>query len=251
MVADGGDIGALVERLAAGARLGVLTGAGVSAASGVPTFRDAGGLWRGFRPEDLATPEAFERDPATVWAWYQWRRRQIAECRPNRAHEVLAEWSRAPGFHLVTQNVDGLHERAGTRSVVRFHGSIWEVGCWNRCSEAPRRWWDETADFPTLPPPCPHCGGPLRPGVVWFGETIPDEAIEGALTAVECDVFLVIGTSSLVHPAASLVSEAARRGAWTAEVNMGETSITSAVDLSLTGPAEEILARVARALSGA
>jgi NAD-dependent deacetylase len=239
----------LVERLRQGARLGVLTGAGVSAASGVPTFRDAGGLWRGFSAQELATPEAFARDPATVWAWYDSRRQMIAGCRPNRAHEVLAQWSERPGFRLVTQNVDGLHERAGTREVVRFHGSIWEVGCWKDCADSPHRWWDETAPLPSHPPPCPYCGGPLRPGVVWFGEPIPAEALEGAMAATDCDVFLVVGTSSLVHPAASLVDEASRRGALTVEVNPDVTPITQAVDTVLRGPAEEVLDRIAHALA--
>jgi NAD-dependent deacetylase len=144
-----------------------LTGAGVSAASGVPTFRGADGLWSNFRVEDLATPEAFARDPVLVWKWYSWRRELVAASRPNRAHEVLAAWShRYPRFALITQNVDGLHERAGTRNVVRFHGSLWELGCWTGCGESRERWRDETVPFEELPPKCPRCGGLARPGVV-------------------------------------------------------------------------------------
>ena len=127
------DLRSLAQRLSPEARVTVLTGAGVSAASGVPTFRGPGGLWKDFRPEELATPEAFARDPKTVWEWYDWRRQLVARCLPNRAHEVLALWSRRyESFALVTQNVDGLHERAGTRNVIRFHGSLWEVSCWQR-----------------------------------------------------------------------------------------------------------------------
>ena len=167
-----------------------MSGAGVSAASGIPTFRGPGGLWRTHRPEQLATPQAFRRDPSLVWEWYDWRRQQVAVCQPNRAHEVLAAWSRQyEGFTLITQNVDGLHERAGTADVVRFHGSIWELGCWDGCAKPPRRWRDETTPFPALPPPCPYCGGLTRPGVVWFGEGIDSEVISRSLEATDCDLF--------------------------------------------------------------
>lgn len=135
------------------ARITILTGAGVSAASGVPTFRGPDGLWKNFRPESLATPDAFRRDPKLVWEWYDWRRQILSEKKPNRAHEVLAAWSRRyRNFALITQNVDGLHEKAGTLDVIRFHGSIWEIGCWNNCVASPRRWMDETAPFPQIPP---------------------------------------------------------------------------------------------------
>ena len=224
-------------------RLTVLTGAGVSAASGVPTFRRPGGLWRDFRPEELATPEAFARDPKTVWEWYDWRRQLVARCRPNRAHEVLALWSRRyPSFALITQNVDGLHERAGTENVVRFHGSLWEVSCWEACRAD--SWSDKTVPFPRLPPPCPHCGGPLRPGVVWFGEAIPTSALGAAERALDCDVCLVVGTSSVVYPAAALAAGAGERGAFTAEINPEATPATSEMDLALSGKAEEVLDRL-------
>src|SRR5262252_10100066 len=157
-------IALLARKVAAASRLTVLTGAGVSAASGVPTFRGPGGLWRNFRPEELATPEAFDRDPRLVWEWYAWRRERVAAAVPNRAHEVLAAWSRRmPGFRLITQNVDGLHERAGTRNVIRFHGSLWEVACRGRCPASPPV-WEHRGPLGDLPPRCPHCGGPLRPG---------------------------------------------------------------------------------------
>ena len=201
---------ALAERLRRARRVTVLTGAGVSAASGIPTFRGPGGLWKAFRPEELATPEAFARDPETVWEWYAWRRDLVARARPNRAHEVLRDWSRRfPAFTLVTQNVDGLHERAGTSGVIRFHGSLWELGCWKTCEGSPRRWRDERVPFPEMPPRCPRCGGLARPGVVWFGEAIDPQVLEQADAALDCDVCLVVGTSSVVYPAAGLL----RRGA--------------------------------------
>jgi len=223
----------------------VVTGAGVSAASGVPTFRGATDLWKSFRPEDLATPEAFARDPGTVWEWYQWRRSSIADCRPNRAHEVLAVWSRRyPRFHLITQNVDGLHERAGTADVTRFHGSIWDLQCAVACAGAPRTWSDHTVEFPRLPPPCPHCGGPARPGVVWFGEAIPAEAIIAAHRASLCDVCIVVGTSSQVYPAAGIVTAAGSRGATTIEINPETTALTRAMDISIALPAVDALDRI-------
>ena len=240
----------LAARIAGASRVTVLTGAGVSAASGVPTFRGPGGLWKDFRPEELATPEAFARDPKTVWEWYDWRRQLVARCRPNRAHEVLAAWSRRlSGFMLVTQNVDGLHERAGTENVIRFHGSIWEVSCWQSCAASPGRWRDDMVPFRELPPACPHCGGWLRPGVVWFGEAIPADALEESSRALDCDICLVAGTSSVVYPAAGLAAEARRRGAFTAEINPEATPASTEVDLAIAGRAEEVLDRIERLLS--
>ncbi len=235
----------LAARLKPESRITVVSGAGVSAASGIPTFRGPGGLWRTHQPEQLATPEAFRRDPALVWEWYDWRRQQLDSCEPNAAHDVLAAWSQQyEGFTVITQNVDGLHERASTREVIRFHGSIWEIGCWDGCAEAPRRWRDDTTPFPKLPPPCPYCGGLTRPGVVWFGEAIDDDVITRSLEATDCDLFLTVGTSALVHPAASLLHEAKKRGAFTAEVNLESTPASGMVDLSLHGPAEQLLVEV-------
>jgi NAD-dependent deacetylase len=245
-------IRALVSRLRGRPRITVVTGAGVSAASGVPTFRGPRGLWRDFRPEDLATPEAFDRDPALVWEWYAWRRELVAKARPNRAHEVLAAWSRRyPAFRLVTQNVDGLHERAGTRNLTRFHGSIFSLACRARCPGSPPEGWEHPGALSELPPRCPHCGGLARPGVVWFGEAIPAGALLAAEQAVDCDLFLTVGTSALVYPAAGLVDEARDRGAYTVEINPDATAATGAVDLVLAGPAEVVLDRVERALLGA
>ena len=230
-------------------RITVLTGAGVSAASGVPTFRGADGLWKKHRPESLATAEAFRRDPKFVWEWYDWRRQVLSTKMPNRTHEVLAAWSRRyPNFTLITQNVDGLHERAGTRNVIRFHGSIWEVQCWNNCPPSPPRWLDETVPFPEIPPNCPHCSGIVRPGVVWFGEGIHPSVLQRSVDALDCDVFFTIGTSSQVHPAASLVFAAKERGAYTVEINIEATPASERLDLSLQGPAEGVLDNIERAL---
>jgi NAD-dependent deacetylase len=239
------DLRSLAQRLGSVRRVTVVTGAGVSAASGVPTFRGEDGLWSNFRVEDLATPEAFARDPDLVWKWYAWRRELVSACRPNRAHQVLAAWSaRYPQFTLITQNVDGLHERAGTRNVVRFHGSLWELACWKGCARSPSRWLDETVPISELPPRCPHCRGLARPGVVWFGEPIDRSVLEASLAALDCDVCLVVGTSGLVYPAAGLADEARRRGAFTVEINPEPTEATDRFDLSIQGPAEEVLDRL-------
>jgi len=237
----------LARKIRPETRLTVLTGAGVSAASGVPTFRGPDGLWKKYRPESLATPEAFQRDPKLVWEWYDWRRQILVTKKPNRAHEVLAAWSRRyPKLTLITQNVDGLHERAGSSNVIRFHGSIWEVLCWNKCPTSPERWHDETVPFPQVPPQCPHCKGLIRPGVVWFGEGIDPEVMRRSIEALDCDLFFTIGTSSLVHPAASLIHEARRRGAYTVEINIEATPSAGLLDLALQGPAEEVLEHVER-----
>ena len=232
-------VGQLNERLAAARRVTVMTGAGISAASGVPTFRGPDGLWRSFRAEDLATPEAFARDPLLVWEWYDWRREVIAACRPNAAHATLAAWSRHAGFTLITQNVDGLHELAGTRGVIRFHGSIWELLCVNGCGASP--WEDRRSPLPALPPRCPSCGGLARPGVVWFGESIHRAVLTRCGAAVSCDVFLSVGTSSVVYPAAGLAHAARDCGAFTVEINPAATDAAAALDLAIARPAEVIL----------
>jgi NAD-dependent deacetylase len=232
--------GSLVSRLREAGRLTILTGAGVSAASGVPTFRGAGGLWRNFRPEALATAEAFRRDPALVWEWYDWRRRAIAGCEPNAAHRVIAEWSqRKAGCTVVTQNVDDLHVRAGTRNLIRLHGSIWEVKCWTECGQP--RWPHDAGASPNPPYTCPSCGGLARPAVVWFGESLDPIDVSGALEACACDIFLAVGTSAVVYPAAGLVNEARRRGAFTIEVNPDATPASAAVDFSIRAAAEVVL----------
>jgi NAD-dependent deacetylase len=178
--------------LAEARRVAALTGAGVSAESGVPTFRGPGGLWKNFRPEDLATPEAFARDPRLVWEWYEWRRQKIAAVEPNAGHYALAELGRRDtGFGLITQNVDGLHDRAGSESVLKVHGDIWLL----RCTGCGRQRMDRTLEFESLPPVCSGCGAYERPGVVWFGETLPRDVFAAAArAAAACDLLLVCGT---------------------------------------------------------
>jgi len=239
------DLAVLAARIRSATRLTILTGAGVSAASGVPTFRGQDGLWRQHRAEDLATPEAFGRNPRLVWEWYAWRRETIAGCRPNAAHEVIAAWSQRAGSRTVTQNVDDLHARAGTERLVRLHGSIWELSCWDGCANGATPWRDERVPLAEMPPRCPHCGGLARPAVVWFGESLRGEDVRAALQATACDVFLTVGTSAIVYPAAGLVHEARRQGAFTAEINLEATPASSGVDVAIHGGAETILPRVA------
>ena len=233
------DLQTIADRLRVARRVTVMTGAGISAASGVPTFRGPEGLWRSFHPEELATAAAFARDPQLVWEWYDWRRGLIAKCAPNAAHEVLARWSRQPGFTLITQNVDGLHERAQSEHVIRFHGSIWRLRCWDECGRP--EWEDRSTPIAPLPARCPDCGGLARPGVVWFGEPIDPHVLHACDAAVACDVFLSIGTSSVVYPAAGLVHSAKRRGAFTVEINPEATDAASAVDAALAMQAEVAL----------
>jgi NAD-dependent deacetylase len=221
-------------------RVCVLTGAGISAESGIPTFRGAGGLWREFRAEQLATPEAFRRDPKLVWEWYDWRRGLVLAAQPNAGHVALAEFERrrASGFTLVTQNVDGLHDRAGSRAVCKLHGDLWTL----RCLECGAEAHDERVPLPELPPRCEGCGGMLRPGVVWFGEALPEAALYAAFQAAStCDVMLVVGTSSQVYPAAALGPLARQAGARVIEVNVEETAHSGLADVSLRGAAGTVL----------
>jgi NAD-dependent deacetylase len=240
------EIGALAEKLRGARRVVALTGAGVSAESGVPTFRGADGLWRNHRPEDLATPRAFARDPRLVWEWYDWRRQKVAACAPNEGHRALAEMAkRGFALDLVTQNVDGLHRIAGSRPVWELHGSLWSI----RCTECSRVREDREAPLPSTPPRC-ECGGLERPGVVWFGESLPSDVLAHAFEAAnDADVFLVIGTSALVHPAASLPEIAAEQGALVVEVNPGLTPLSGLVDIRLAGPSAAILPRILEAIS--
>jgi NAD-dependent deacetylase len=246
-VSVGGALDALADRVRRASRVTVLTGAGVSAASGVPTFRGAAGLWRQFRAEDLATPGAFRRDPLLVWEWYAWRRETVAACQPNAGHDVIAWWSaRMETCRVITQNVDDLHLRAGTSGLIRLHGSLWDLACWDECGEG--SWHDEQAPFAQLPPRCPHCGGLARPAVVWFGEALDPDDVNAALDACACDVFLTVGTSSVVYPAAGLVHEAKRLGAFTAEINLDPTPASGIVDLAIQGPSEVVLPEVEKRL---
>jgi len=219
-----------------------LTGAGISAESGIPTFRGATGLWKQFRPEDLATPRAFARNPELVWQWYDWRRSLIHTAQPNAGHGALSELeTRVPRFTLITQNVDGLHQRAGSRNVLEIHGSIWKL----RCTKCRRQWHDMSVPL-ELPPHC-QCGAFARPAVVWFGEGLPEDVWAAAGQAsTECDVFLVVGTSAIVYPAAGLIDLARAAGAKVIEVNVERTAISAYADCALTGPAGEVLPELLR-----
>ena len=235
---------ALVDRLRSRGPLAVLTGAGVSAESGLATFRGPEGLWEGRDPLSLATPEAFAADPLLVWRFYDWRRHRAAEARPNAAHTALASWQRArEDFTLITQNVDGLHERAGSPDVLRLHGSLWRLRCTAERVEVE----DLREDLGTLPPRCP-CGALLRPGVVWFGEALPAEALARAERAcARASVVLVVGTSSIVYPAAGLAHRALAGGALVVEVNPEPTPLSRFVHARLAGPAGAIVPGLAEA----
>ncbi len=219
--------------LKSAAKVAVLTGAGVSAESGLPTFRSNGGYWRTHRFEDLATPEGFARDPKFVWTWYEERRRAIAQAKPNPGHHALVALEKQkPVFTLITQNVDGLHDLAGSKNIIKLHGDIWTVRCL-KCGEQRT----DRSQLEELPPHC-ACGGMLRPGVVWFGEALPPAAMERAAAAVRAaDVLIVAGTSAQVYPAAGLISLA---GA-VIEINPEETPFSDAVTFSLRGTSAELL----------
>jgi NAD-dependent deacetylase len=233
---------ALIETLRDAGRVVALTGSGISAESGLPTFREAQtGLWERYDPQQLATPEAFARYPRLVWEWYEWRRKLVTGAEPNAGHKALAELERrVPSFTLVTQNVDGLHKRAGSRFVIELHGNILR----SKCSREDRVVEPEVQDEP-VPPLCPRCGAFLRPDVVWFGEMLPFGAFEAASEAARgCDVFLSIGTSSLVYPAAALPNEALESGATLVEINPNPTALTPHADYALRGNAGEVLPRL-------
>jgi NAD-dependent deacetylase len=239
----------MIDRVAswmrAAERVVVLTGAGVSAESGVPVFRGAGGLWRQFRPEQLATPDAFGRQPELVWEWYLWRRARIAEAQPNAGHYTIAEWQRTRlGVTLLTQNVDGLHARAGSAQPIELHGNLWRVRCADGCGFAVH---DDAAAPPRSTLRC-GCGAWLRPDVVWFGEPLDDDTMAAATSAVEqADLVLVVGTSAVVYPVAALPQIAKRRRAKIVEVNVEETALSADADAVLRGPAGEILPALERA----
>ena len=224
--------------LADAERVAVLTGAGISRESGLPTFRGAEGLWRRQRPEQLATAEAFARDPKTVWEWYDWRRSVVAKAEPNSGHLALvALEDRVSDFTLITQNVDGLHDRAGSRRLLKLHGDIWTVRCTGCGAESVNR------DVPLaeIPPRC-ACGALLRPGVVWFGESLPHQTLEESIAAAQrAQVFLVVGTSGVVQPAASLPLLAREAGARLIEVNPEDTPLTPAAHASFRSSSGELL----------
>ncbi|MBM4109370.1 MAG: NAD-dependent deacylase [Phycisphaerae bacterium] len=249
---DAGTLHLVAERLAKARRVVAITGAGVSAESGIRTFRDTmDGLWKEFDPQRLATPEAFERDPATVTRWYDHRRLGCLAADPNPGHLALARLEArladaGLGFVLATQNVDRLHQRAGSRRVLELHGSIME---W-RCTATGRKLVPDPSPMTRFPPPSPFAEGALlRPDVVWFGELLPMEVFAAAERASRaCDVFLSVGTSSVVFPAAGLIRTAAAHGAYTVEINREETAASVWVDAALRGPSGEVLPRLLAAM---
>ncbi len=239
----------LVEALRKADAVVVLTGAGISAESGVPTFRGGGGLWNGQRAEELASPRAFRSDPATVWEFYDWRRTLLAGCKPNAGHAALVRLEQiVPEFTLITQNVDGLHRAAGSHNVLEIHGNIWRVRCMGGCGERE----DRRAPLPRpLPPHC-NCKSLLRPAVVWFGEALPRDMFEDAQRASSiADVFLVVGTSGAVEPAASLARMARAAGALVAEVNPDGSLISAMARYILQEGAATALPRLVAALETA
>ena len=223
----------------------VLTGAGISAESGVPTFRDAQqGLWARYDPHQLATPEAFEENPQLLWRWYRWRRELVAAAEPNPGHLALARLAElVPRLTLVTQNVDGLHQRAGSRGVIEFHGNLFDDRCH---AEGCIIMHDQQVEVPV----CPNCGANLRPGVVWFGEAIPETALnESFAAAADCDIFLSVGTSSLVYPAAGLADLARENGATVAEINPEPTLQAQSYDFAIAGNAGVALPKLVESMA--
>ena len=226
------------SRISNASSIAVLTGAGISADSGVPTFRGEDGLWRRFRAEDLATPEAFRRDPVLVWEWYNWRREIMATKNPNAAHHALVKLERQTrSFTLITQNVDGLHAKAGSKNITEIHGNIWKTRC-TVCGDVSHNF-----DVPiTILPHCKKCNGLLRPHIVWFGESLDPADIKRSMDAMHtCEVLLVIGTSGIVQPAASFVSTAKGAGAYVVEINIEETPNSCLVDEVLVGRASDVV----------
>jgi NAD-dependent deacetylase len=246
------EVPAEILALARGARrVTVLTGAGMSAESGVPTFRDAQtGLWARHDPESLAPPEAWERDASLVWAWYLWRVSLLRTVGPNAGHLALARWARRADLRLVTQNVDDLHERAGSQVLAHLHGSLLEFRC-SRCDTPYGRTVElpETAVERLTPPTCPRCQGPVRPGVVWFRESLPQAPYDAAAQAVrDADLVLVVGTSGMVYPAAMLPSMALRAGIPVVEVNPNTSELTAEADHVWTSTAAVALPALVDAL---
>jgi len=232
------NINELKKIIASSKRITVLTGAGISAESGVPTFRGSGGIWRNYQVTDVATPQAFARDPELVWEFYNWRRDLISKITFNPGHKALVKLEKhINDFTLITQNVDGLHREAGSRRLLEIHGNLWEVKC-TKCGQLTL---DRSQDMGELPK-CSECGGLLRPNVVWFGESLDPDIIHKAIEASKnCELMLIIGTSGVVQPAASLAFQAKAGGAVVAEINIEQTPHSGQMDFVLTGPSGKIL----------
>lgn len=235
------------ERVREARRVVAFSGAGVSRESGLDTFRGAGGLWERMRPEELATPQAFRADPAKVWQWYAWRWQRASGVQPNPAHRALARLEQIfPSCTVVTQNVDGLHQQAGSRSLLELHGTIRRAHC-DRCGRS-RDMGEAIAESSEEPPVC-SCGGRFRPSVVWFGEALPEDVFSRAAQEASCcDVFLSVGTSSTVYPAAGLIEVAHRAGACLIEVNPEPTPFSHRMDLRLAAPAGEAVPALVAAM---
>lgn len=236
----------LIDKLKSAHTVVVLTGAGISAESGVPTFRGDEGLWKKFRPEELANFDAFIRNPKLVWEWYNYRKTLISQVNPNPGHYALVKLeSMYDDFHLITQNVDNLHQRAGSKRIYELHGNIMR----NRCVDCNKS-WDTIPHFNGDELPRCDCGGLIRPDVVWFGEALPHQVLLDSFAAAEsADVFLTIGTSAVVQPAASLPIEAKNAGAYVVEINTNPTAITNLVDEAIMGKSGEILPQLIERLS--
>lgn len=233
----------MIDKLLEAKRVVCLTGAGISAESNIPTFRGQDGMWKNHSPEELATPGAFVRDPALVWEFYNWRREIIAKAKPNPGHLALAEMEKIfDDFYIVTQNVDGLHQKAGSKKVIELHGDIWYVRCTEECSRETRLFPLYDIPLKEIPPRCPRCKALLRPHVVWFGETIPTAPLDAALElSANNDFFMVIGTSAMVQPAASLPRYAIRSKIFTVEINPEKTALSEVVDECILGKAGSAL----------
>ena len=233
------DTGPLIEVLQEASSVAILTGAGISAESGIPTFRGEEGLWKKYRPEELATPTAFSQNPKLVWEWYDWRRGIIGQKEPNPGHKVIARWEETfPTVSLITQNIDGLHQKAGSKNIWELHGNIWKL----RCTEEGTITENYETPLKEIPPLCPNCGALLRPHVVWFGESLSPTILQKSIQlSSECDVMFVIGTSTVVQPAASLPFEASEAGAKLVEINLDPTPLSLYSDFSIRGKSGEIL----------
>lgn len=238
----------LLTALAGAQHVAVLTGAGISAESGVPTFRDKNGLWQKFRPEELASMNGFLRNPDLVWEWYQSRREVIYSVQPNPGHTALATMENLfPTFTLITQNIDRLHQRAGSKNVYELHGNIIENYC-VRCKHPFDYTYTDNPEQKEVPR-CPLCGGLIRPAVVWFGEMLPEDTLLAAQeAAIECDVFMSIGTSAEVYPAAQLPLSAREAGAYLVEINPTPTHLTPLADTAILAPAGQVLPELLRAI---
>lgn len=231
----------LISKLREARRVTFITGAGISAESGVPTFRGKDGLWKNYRAEELATPWAFEKNPELVWKWYDWRRGIIAKAKPNPGHLTISRLEKFyPEFTLITQNVDGLHRKAGSENIIEIHGNLWRV----RCTKEGKTFFLYDVPLQEIPPRC-DCGALVRPDVVWFGESLDPILIRRANQALSsCDLLFVVGTSGVVHPVAGFPSIARQSGAFVIEINLDATPISSLANIAIKGKSGEVLPEI-------